>query len=125
MRMMHLLEDLEFHDEHPYAQPLFVASTGRVLRFTLKPGQSMREHNAPDSPFFVVVLKGEGMFAGGDGKEQRLGLNSLLIFDPGEDHSIRALDEELVFVGFLHGTPGTRPGKVSGKIVTAQAGLGG
>lgn len=116
MKTMQLLEDLEFHDRHPYAQPLFVGSTGRVLRFTLKPGQSIEEHNAPNSPFFVVVLKGEGVFAGGDGGEQRVGPNSLLIFGPRENHSVRALDDELVFVGFLHGVPGARPGRVFGEI---------
>jgi hypothetical protein len=31
----------------------------------------------------------------------------LLVFDPGEDHFVRALDE-LVFVGFLHGAPGAQ-----------------
>jgi quercetin dioxygenase-like cupin family protein len=111
-----LLDDLEFHDEHPYAQPLFVAETGRVLRFLLKPGQSIHEHDVPSSPFFVVVLKGQGLFAGEDGQEQQFGAGSLLIFEPGETHTARALDEELVFVGFLHSVPGTRPGRVSGEI---------
>ena len=115
MRTTQLLEDLEFHERAPYAQPLYVGEHGRVLRFTLKPGQSIREHDAPHSPFYVVVLKGRGVFAGGDGKDQQFGPNALLIFDPGELHTVRALDEELVFVGFLHGAPGTRPGKVSGE----------
>ncbi len=56
------------------------------------------------------------MFAGRDGKEQEFGPNSLLVFDTGEKHSVRALDEDLVFVGFLHGAPGTRPGKVGGLL---------
>ncbi len=112
-----LLEDLEFHDERPYAQPLLVTSTGRALRFTLKPGQTIGEHNVPSSPFFLVVLQGEGMFAGADGKEQRFGPQSLVIFDPGEKHSVRALDVDLVFVGFLHGVPGVEPGKTSGELV--------
>ncbi len=116
MKTAQLLDDLEFHDEHPYAQPLFVAETGRVLRFLLKPGQSIYEHNVPGSPFFVVVLRGKGLFAGDDGQEQQFGAGSLLIFEPGETHSVRALDEELVFVGFLHSVPGTRPGHVSGEI---------
>lgn len=63
MKTAQLLDDLEFHDEHAYAQPLFVAETGRVLRFLLKPGQSIHEHDVPSSPFFVVVLKGKGLFA--------------------------------------------------------------
>ena len=120
MRTIQLLEDLEFHDDNPYAQPLLVDKAGRILRFTLRPAQSIAEHDAPHSPFYVIVLKGHGMFAGGDGQEYRFGPNSLLIFDPGENHAIRALDEELVFVGFLQGVPGTRPEKVGGEIARKQ-----
>lgn len=80
MKSMQLLEQLEFHDPNPYAEPLYVSENSRVLRFTLKPGQSIVEHHAPHSPFNVVVLKGHGMFAGGDGKEQSFGPNSLLTF---------------------------------------------
>lgn len=103
MKTITLLENREFQNKDPYAQPLFADKTGRVLRFTLQPGQSIREHNAPDSPFYIVVLKGQGMFTGSDGQEQQCGPNSLLIFEPGENHVTRALEEELVFVGFLHG----------------------
>ncbi len=116
MRTTDLLEGLEFHEPNPYAQPLYVDEHGRVLRFTLKPGQSVKEHNAPHSPFYVVVLKGRGAFAGGDGKEQQFGPNTLLIFEPGEDHTVRALDEELMFVGFLHGAPGSQHGTVGGEL---------
>lgn len=105
MKKVALLDNLQFKTSDPHAEPLWVDENGRVLRFTLKPGQDIREHNAPSSPFYVVVLKGEGLFSGGDGEEQKVGPQSLLIFEPGEDHAIRALDEELVFVGFLHGVP--------------------
>jgi len=121
MRTMNLFEGLEFHDTHPYALPLFVDEVGRVLRFTLRPGQSIQPHEAPDSPFYVIVLKGHGMFAGRDGTEQEFGPNSLLIFDTGEKHSIRALNEDLVFVGFLHGVPGTRHGRVGGMMAEQEA----
>jgi quercetin dioxygenase-like cupin family protein len=116
MRTTQLLENLEFHDDHPYAQPLFVDEDGRVIRFMLKPGQSITEHNAPSSPFYVVILKGNGVFSGPDGIEKVVSPNSLLIFNKGETHAVRALDEELVFVGFLHGVEGTRPGKVGGLL---------
>ncbi len=116
MRTTHLLENLEFHESAPNAQPLYVDEHGRALRFTLKPGQSIREHDAPHSPFYIVVLKGQGVFAGDDGKEQQFGPNALLIFEPGECHSVRALDEELVFVGFLHGVSGARPGRAGGEL---------
>ena len=94
MRTTQLLEGLEFRDPDPYAQPLYVDEHGRVLRFTLKPGQSISDHAAPHSPFYIVVLKGRGAFAGGDGKEQQFEPNALLIFEPGEHHTVRALDEE-------------------------------
>lgn len=116
MRTAHLLENPEFHDRSPYAQPLYVAGDGRVIRFMLKPGQNITEHSAPSSPFYVVVLKGRGMFAGADGVERSFGPNDLLVFDTGEPHAVRALDEELIFVGFLHGVEGTRPGKVGGLL---------
>lgn len=94
-----------FHDNNPYADPLFVDKWGRILRFALKPGQAVREHTAPHSPVYIVVLQGTGLFSGGDELEQRFGPGSLLIFEPGEVHAIRAQDEELVFVAFLHGAP--------------------
>ena len=116
MKSMNLLDELQFRDRDPYAEPLFVDQAGRILRFTLRPGQTIKEHNAPKSPFYVVILKGHGLFAGGDGEARRFGPHALLVFDPGENHMIRAEDEELVFVGFLHGVADTRPGKVGGKL---------
>jgi len=116
MRTMNLLEDLEFHDHHPYAQPLHVDEDGRVIRWMLKPGQSITEHDAPSSPFYAIVLKGRGIFTDADGSEYEFGPNTILIYDKGESHAVRALDEELIFVGFLHGVEGTRPGKVGGLL---------
>jgi quercetin dioxygenase-like cupin family protein len=113
---MQLLQDLEFHVEHRYAQPIPVDKNGRVLRFTLRPGESLKEHHAPHSPFYVVVLKGKGMFAGKDGQEMEFGPNSLLVFDEEENHTVRALDEDLVFVGFLHGVPSNISVRVGGLL---------
>ena len=107
MKTEKLMDNWEFHDKNPYAQPLFVSHDSRILRFALRPGQIVREHQAPHSPVYIVVLKGQGMFAGPDGKEQQFGPNALIIFEAGENHSARALEEDLVFVTFLHGAPGT------------------
>lgn len=107
MESFNLMEDLKFHRKNPNAEPLHVDAQGRVLRFTLGPGQSIREHLVPSSPFYVVILEGQGVFTGKDGKEQSFGPNTLLIFDPGERHTVRALDN-LVFIGFLHGAPGAQ-----------------
>lgn len=105
MRSIPLYDNWVFHDNDPFAEPLFVNENGRVLRFTLKPGQSIREHTAPNSPVYIVVLKGFGLFSGGDDQKQRFGPGTLLIFDTGEPHAIRTDGEELVFVAFLHGVP--------------------
>jgi quercetin dioxygenase-like cupin family protein len=122
MKSIPLLEQFEFHDANPYAEPLYVDQDNRVIRFALQAGQSIVEHNVPHSPFDVVVLKGRGMFAGGDGKEQHFGPNSLLIFEPGENHTIRALDEPLVFVGFLHGAPHAKEGHSAGGKISKASG---
>ena len=105
MKTYPLLDNLTYRDQNPIAEPLSVDGQGRVLRFTLKPRQSIREHQVPSSPFIVVVLQGQGVFTGGDGAEQTSGPNTLLVFAPGEKHSVRALDEALVFVGILHSVP--------------------
>lgn len=104
MKTINLLENWQFGPNGAHAEPLHVDKSGRAILFTMKPGQIIREHNAPSSPFYVVILSGQGVFSGGDGVEQSVGANTLLVFDPAEQHVIRALDE-LVFVGILHGVP--------------------
>ncbi len=104
MKSINILEGLKFQDSDAHAEVVHYDTQGRVIRFMLTPGQSIREHNAPSSPFFAIVLKGKGTFAGGDGVARTVGPNTLLVFDPGENHAIHAIDE-LVFVGILHGIP--------------------
>ncbi|OJX43853.1 MAG: hypothetical protein BGO78_02495 [Chloroflexi bacterium 44-23] len=105
MEIINLLENWQFNPKGAHAEPLHVDKDGRAILFTLEAGQSIREHNSPSSPLYIVILKGKGSFSGGDGVEQTVGPNMLLVFDPAENHVIRALDE-LVFVGFLHGVSG-------------------
>jgi quercetin dioxygenase-like cupin family protein len=116
MKVQRLLDGLEFHEPVPFAQPLLVDQNVRILRWMLQPGQSVREHNAPGSPFYVIVLQGRGLFAGSDGLEQAAGPGELLIFEPGENHTVRALDQELVFVGFLLGVEQMRPDHAGGTL---------
>ena len=116
MRTMQLMDELKFKENEPSAEPLLVDKDGRILRFCLQPHQQMTEHNVPHSPFSVVVLKGQGIFTDGAGKEAQLGPNALIVFEPGENHAVRALEQELVFVGFLAGVPGTREERVGGRM---------
>lgn len=105
MKTFDLMNAVRFNDVNPNSEPLHVDANGRALLFALHAGQVVREHNAPHSPVNIVVLKGHGMFAGGDKKERLLGPNSLLVIAPGEEHSISAVDEDLVFLVILHGAP--------------------
>lgn len=105
MKTYRLLENIIFGDANPNAEPLHVDRHGRVLRFALKPGQYIREHSAPNSPVNIMVLQGHGVFAGGDGVEHQIGPMDFVLFDPDENHLIRATDEPLVFVAVLHEAP--------------------
>jgi quercetin dioxygenase-like cupin family protein len=105
MKTFQLLENLSFRSENAIAEPLAVDEQGRVLRFMLEPWQVIREHKVPSSPFYVFILQGRGVFTGDDGVEQTVGPHTLLTFAPGETHSVRALDEALVFVGLLQSVP--------------------
>lgn len=116
MKSSQLLSDLTFHASMPFAQPILVDQNSRILRWMFKPGQQTNQHSVPDSPFYVIVLQGRGMFTGGDGKEEEHGPGSLLIFEQGENHSVRALDEELIFVSFLKSIEGMRPERVGGEV---------
>ncbi|MCZ7672134.1 MAG: cupin domain-containing protein [Chloroflexi bacterium] len=106
MKSIMLHDNVVYHDTDPYADPLFVDETGRILRFALKPGQIVREHTAHHSPVYIVVLQGSGLFSVDGNQEERFGPGALLVYDTGEMHAVRAEAEELVFVAFLHGVPG-------------------
>lgn len=116
MKSIDLLDNVHFNSAAPAADPMYVDKNGRAILFALKPGQTIKPHDVPQSPFYVVVLQGHGYFAGADGKEQRFGPNALVVFGPGEEHLVRAADEELVFVGILHGAPSNVSDKVGGEI---------
>lgn len=117
MKSLGLLDDLVFGDENPNAQPILVDANSRILRFTLKPGQKIKEHLSPNSPLYIVVIDGRGIFAGADGKGAEFGPNSLLIFDKAEPHAIEALDENLVFIAFLREFSENIPAEKTGGLL--------
>ncbi len=116
MKSAKLLDGLTFDSAKPHAAAQYVDKLGRAIVWTLEPHQSIQDHQVPQSPFYVVVLQGHGWFAGADGTEEAAGPSTLLIFDPGERHHVRAGDERFVFVGILHGAPGNVTDKVGGEI---------
>lgn len=105
MKTFALMDQVQFDDVNGHAEPVYFDKMGRALLFALRPGQAIKEHNAPHSPIYFVVLKGRGMCAGGDGKEHLIEPNTLVVLNPGENHAVRALDEDLIFLMVLHGAP--------------------
>lgn len=99
-----------------FAQLLLVDQYRRILRWMLKPEQNIKEHQVSDSPFYVVIIKGRGMFAEVDGHEQEFNSSSLLIFEPGEPYTVRNLDEELIFISFLQAADTMRIDRIGGEI---------
>jgi quercetin dioxygenase-like cupin family protein len=92
-----------FGNEGPYAQQLLSDTIGKIVRYTLKPGQQLDETHAPFMPRYFMVMQGEGVFKGADdGDAVTCGPGSLVIFGSKEDNSIQAVDSELVVIGFLH-----------------------
>lgn len=55
-----------------------------------------------------MVVAGTGLFSGASGEAQAFGPGALLVFQPDEPHAIRAQEEPLIFVAFLHGAPGAQ-----------------
>jgi len=109
VKAVSLLDGLVFKAAGPNAQPLVVDESGRVMRFTLKPGQVLKPHRGPKIALLIVVLKGRGLFRGEDGQPIECGPGTMLVFDVEELHGAQALDEELVFLAILRQTPDPQP----------------
>lgn len=105
MKAMRLLDNLQFATEGPHADYFVTDQIGKIVRYTLRPGQCIEERNAPYSPVYILVLKGEGVFQSENETEQRHGPGSLIVFVEKEDYLIRADDNDLVFLAFLHWAP--------------------
>ncbi len=105
MKNFQLLDNVQFNEANGHAEPIYVDKMGRALLFALRPGQAIKEHNVPLSPVYFVVLKGRGICAGSDGQEHPIEPNTLVVMNPGESHTVRAIDEDLIFLMVLHGSP--------------------
>jgi quercetin dioxygenase-like cupin family protein len=105
MKTFQLMDGVQFNDSNGHAEPIYFDKMGRALLFALRPGQAIKEHNAPHSPIYFVVLKGSGMCAGSDGTEHSIEPSTLVVMNPGESHTVRALDEGLIYLMILHGSP--------------------
>jgi quercetin dioxygenase-like cupin family protein len=102
MKTMQALENLAFSDQGPFAQQIHMDEIGKIVRYTLKPGQELEETHAPFIPRNFIVLKGTGSFKSAAGEVQHCGPGTVIVFERKEENIIQALEEELVVIGFLY-----------------------
>lgn len=121
MRTVELLQGITFNQRNAHAESLHSNEEGRALRFAFLPEQEITAHEAPHSPIHLVILQGRGMFAGSDGVERECSEGMMVIFDAGEEHSVRALDEKLVYVAiYKESQPGLKYESPHRKMVESQ-----
>ena len=105
MNSFDLMKDVEFKTERRVAESILIDEDTRLIRFSLLPGQSIKEHSAPSSPVYIIILEGKGLFSGCQNSVRELGKNTCIKYEQDEKHSIQATDEKLVFVALLKGSP--------------------
>ena len=72
--------------------PIALALAARVVRFTLRAGQSLRTHDALASYVYLFVVKGEGLFESAS-DPRRIRGSAIVVIDPGETYSVHALED--------------------------------
>lgn len=105
MRAFNLSEGVEFNKKRPHAESLHSNEEGRALRFAFLPHQKIENFRIPSSPTHIVILHGRGVFKGADGEEKTCSTGMMVTFDAGEEHSVYAQDEKLVYVAIYDENP--------------------
>ena len=78
----------------------------RLVVFRIEPGQAVAPHHNP-STVLLTVLEGEGIVAGREGdRECRVG--DVVAYEPGETHSMRAVDQTFKLLATIAPRPGER-----------------
>lgn len=105
MNSFDLMKDVEFNNEHPVAESILADKDTRLIRFSLLPGQSIKEHSAPSSPVYIIILEGKGLFSDAQNGLREFGENRCIKYEQNEKHTVQATDEKLVFIALLRGSP--------------------
>lgn len=102
MKIINIFDnELVFGDKGPYTQQLQSDQIGKIVRYTIKAGQELDETHAPFMPRYFMVVKGNGLFISENGAQEKVGPDSVVVFEPKEENTIQATDEDLVVIGFL------------------------
>ena len=102
MRAMDVWEQLEFRDNAPNAQPLYVDAAGRILRFALRPGQRV----LVEGPFGRLTPRARtqrkvALIGAGVGLAPLRALAEGLSYAPGEAVLLQRYRDHVLFAGEL------------------------
>lgn len=75
----------------------------RLVVFRIEPGQQVVPHTS-HSTVFLSVVEGTGVLSGADA-EREVRAGDLVAYEPGEVHSMRAADEQLVLLAIIAPRP--------------------
>ena len=78
----------------------------RLLVFRIAPGQSVAPHQSV-STVILTVLDGEGIVLGKEG-ERPCRPGDVVVFEPGETHGMRAVDQTFKLLATIAPRPGER-----------------
>lgn len=92
--------------DRPATTLLHDSPDARLVAFRIAPGQAVPAHTNP-STVVLTVVAGSGFVSGGDG-ERAVRAGDVAAYEPNEEHSMRAVDEELVLLATIAPRPGAR-----------------
>ncbi len=79
----------------------------RLVVFRIEPGQEVSAHRST-STVVLNVLEGSGILSGADGEQRSCSAGDIVLYEPNEEHSMRASEETLLILATITPRPGTR-----------------
>jgi quercetin dioxygenase-like cupin family protein len=80
----------------------------RLLVFRIEPGQAVAPHHSV-STVILTILEGEGLVLGKEG-ERACRPGDIIVYEPGETHGMRAVDQTFKLLATIAPRPGERRG---------------
>ena len=77
----------------------------RLVVFRIAPAQQVAPHHSK-SRVMIQVLEGSGILSGAD-SEMDCAAGELVTYEPGEQHGMRAVDQELLLLATITPRPGS------------------
>ena len=92
----------------PATATLLDMPDARLVVFRIQPGQSVAPHHSA-STVSLTILDGEGIVLGKEG-ERPCRAGDVVVYEPGETHGMRAVDQTLKLFAMIAPRPGERRG---------------